>query len=227
MAHARTPGLHLHLLNADGGLQPYTDALEQRIAQTWDRVAPLLQLPSVDIVVHRDPGNIIAEWGVGGYTPSAHLVYLAIDTQRLSRQPEAVLQYLHRITAHELHHCARWSAPGYGTTLGEALVSEGLACLFEAEQSDQIPPFYATALNADDQQRLYAQAITEKDTQPYNHYQWFFGTHPERITRHAGYSLGYALVAEYARHTSSNATALAHLPADAIWKNAAPPVSEK
>ncbi|MES0476805.1 MULTISPECIES: DUF2268 domain-containing putative Zn-dependent protease [Citrobacter freundii complex] len=32
-----------------------------------------------------------------------------------------------------LHHAARWQGPGYGSTLGEALVSKGLADHFSLE----------------------------------------------------------------------------------------------
>ncbi|WP_309228112.1 DUF2268 domain-containing putative Zn-dependent protease [Kosakonia sp. S42] len=34
---------------------------------------------------------------------------------------------IERMFAHELHHAARWSGPGYGFYLGEPLVSEELA----------------------------------------------------------------------------------------------------
>jgi uncharacterized protein YjaZ len=37
---------------------------------------------------------------------------------------------LHRQIVHEVHHCRRMAGPGYGYTLGEALVSEGLAGQF-------------------------------------------------------------------------------------------------
>ena len=39
---------------------------------------------------------------------------------------------VHRHIVHEVHHCLRMAGPGYGWTLGEALVSEGLAGQFAA-----------------------------------------------------------------------------------------------
>lgn len=44
--------------------------------------------------------------------------------------------------AHELHHCARLRGPSYGSTLGEALESEGLAARFDLEVHPGAPPYH-------------------------------------------------------------------------------------
>ena len=214
------PGLRLHLLNADSALDEVLDVLRTSIHHAWDLAAPQLQLAPVDIVVRHDPQSTIPEWGVGGYTSAAHVIFLAINAQRLHSEQATVQPLLRPITIHELHHCARWASPGYGSTLGEALVSEGLACLMETEYSDGQAPFYATALDAEGLASTFARALAEKDAPNYNHANWFYGSNASNLPRHAGYALGYALVAHYAHQEQLSAAALAHVPAYKIWEQA-------
>lgn len=75
-------------------------------------------------------------WGVGACAPGP-------DRLNLCFHPENFLlgggEYssgpvrLSAVVAHESHHIMRWRGPGYGTTLGEAMVSEGLALKFQRE----------------------------------------------------------------------------------------------
>lgn len=46
---------------------------------------------------------------------------------------------LRRAVAHEAHRCMRMAGPGYGWSLGEALVSEGLAGHFASRLFDSPP----------------------------------------------------------------------------------------
>ncbi|PKQ03227.1 MAG: hypothetical protein CVT72_15350, partial [Alphaproteobacteria bacterium HGW-Alphaproteobacteria-11] len=53
------------------------------------------------------------------------------------------------ILAHELHHVARIRGPGYAAEFGEALVSEGMAQVFEEELGFSTP-FYAITLSPEE-----------------------------------------------------------------------------
>jgi uncharacterized protein YjaZ len=75
---------------------------------------------------------------------------------------------------HELHHCSRWAGPGYGRTLLEALVSEGLAQHFEADFREGVAPFYASSLSLADLESLSLRAIQEFNSSDYSHSDWFF-----------------------------------------------------
>ncbi|MED5610073.1 DUF2268 domain-containing putative Zn-dependent protease [Pseudomonas sp. JH-2] len=112
---------------------------------------------------------------------------------------------------HELHHCARWSGPGYGRSFAEALASEGLACAFESELRPGYLPFYAAAeLPA----AIHEQARRQLAHGQYDHAAWFFGSGPG-IPRHAGYALGLELVRRYqAEHPGASAAGLWAEPAE-------------
>jgi uncharacterized protein YjaZ len=122
--------------------------------------------------------------------------------------------------AHELHHAARNQGPGYGKTLGEALVSEGLAQAFEADITGHVP-FYAVALDAVTLDRVSKVALPDLDREDYNHNSWFFGD-GEEFPRHGGYSVGYAVVMAHLAASGQSAAALATLPASMIldaWRD--------
>ena len=99
------------------------------------------------------------------------------------------------MVAHEYHHTLRWVAPGYGRTLGEALVSEGLAGRFARELYDNPPEHYESALEPNAFDELAPLALTHWDDAGYDHPRWFFGA--RNLPVHVGYTLGYALVGEY------------------------------
>nr|WP_274517589.1 DUF2268 domain-containing putative Zn-dependent protease [Pseudomonas sp. GM18] len=55
---------------------------------------------------------------------------MTLDPDNPNLLPSLRTGTLHRQIVHEVHHCLRIAGPGYGWTLGEALVSEGLAGQF-------------------------------------------------------------------------------------------------
>jgi hypothetical protein len=87
---------------------------------------------------------------------------------------------------HELHHMARWQNPGYGDTLGGALVSEGIATYYEERTSGWAPPWSKAAVS-DDAKEAALKGWNDKD---YNHGEWFFGG---PYGKWVGYGLGYQL----------------------------------
>jgi uncharacterized protein YjaZ len=90
---------------------------------------------------------------------------------------------------------ARWTRPGYGATLGEALVSEGLACVFETGFRGGVPPFWARALDARALRDAEALARPSLADRAYDHRAWFFGAPDDGLPRHVGYSLGFEIAA--------------------------------
>jgi hypothetical protein len=87
--------------------------------------------------------------------------------------------------------------PGYGITLAEALVSEGLADHFVADAFPDTPPQpWDNALAADQETALWrkAQSVLEVPA-GYNHRTWFFGGGD--LPRWAGYTLGYRIAEAY------------------------------
>lgn len=208
----------LHLLNANGQLSNLDTRISICFAESLKTIEKMIGVLNVDVVVFSDAQRVIPELGIGGYAPSADRIHIAVDPQHpdFRSHLESVFR---RALAHELHHCARWSRPGYGQTLGEALISEGLACLFEVEVSDEYPPFYARALTREQLALLLPRAEKELASHSYNHAAWFLGDPDTGIPRHAGYSIGYHLASKYSLCHDRKASQLVTEPASSFLDN--------
>lgn len=104
----------------------------------------------------------------------------------------------------------RWRDPGYGDTLGEAMIAEGLACLYEEQKTGNVP-IYAKIVLKESQIKLANKILDSKD---YDHAEWFFGS--KKIDRWFGYSYGYRLCKEYSKKTGKEASDLVNIPSDII-----------
>jgi len=167
---------------------------QAEVAVSW--VHSRISLSDVSVVIYRDPMGVIPETGVSGFSPSSHVATIVVDpanplfTESLSTEVPATI-------VHELHHCSRWTKPGYGRTLLEALVSEGLAQHFETDFRGGAAPFYASALSPADLEALSVRAGQEYDSANYSHTDWFFGSASRNIPKLSGYSIGFDLVGKF------------------------------
>lgn len=174
-----------------------------------------LGIGEVDTVVYADAAATLRELGLGGYTPAADRIFIAVDPSRQD-DPDAFAKSFGLLLAHELHHAARWRSVGYGTTLREALITEGLACQFESELPDGDVPFYAKALTPAQLEEVRAVATLELDRATYDHAAWFFGS--GGLPRHAGYALGFDVVNRYCRKSGALASGLVAKPAREFYR---------
>jgi uncharacterized protein YjaZ len=198
--------IKLHIGNAGGQL----DSLEQDIREAFrlakDAALKRFKVDGVDIFVLRSDFGVIKELGFGGFTASENTIFCyigknikSIDKKRLSS-----------ILLHELHHAKRDGAVGYGETLGEALVSEGLACLLEEEYLGEVPIYSKDKLGG----AVVARAKKELDAKQYDHDAWFYGT--ADLPRWAGYTLGYDVCKKYADKNGKSAGKLTEIRAKEI-----------
>lgn len=184
--------IKLHFLDARGELTNIQDWLQTRLIETHAKTASLLRLQPIDVVVQTGK-HVIREKGHLGYAPKPGVVFITVDPCNPALEAN-VGASLERMFAHELHHAARWDGPGYGSTLGEALVSEGLAGHFvlellggSAEPWEQLP---------ESEIRTHVPlAAQEWESAHYNHEAWFFGS--DDLPPWLGYSLGFRLVAQF------------------------------
>src|SRR6266851_4843647 len=178
------------------------------------KVLARLVIDRVDIVVgYSDPFWTIPAWGIGGYAHGKGRISItAAPNHPRFADPERS-ERLAAVLAHELHHLARARGPGYGQTLGEALVSEGLAQCFEVEIGCSPPP-YAVAVEGDALRQLATRARNLVDAKEYDHGAWFSGRsgNPDFPTD-GGYSLGYALARSWLALENTTASAAASAPA--------------
>lgn len=156
----------------------------------------------IEIHVIDAPDECIPEWGLGGSAYGPHSIVLAVDPDHDIRA-----SHVYSTLVHEIHHAIRWRGPGCGTTLGERLVSEGLAQAFEHECTGSVP-LYAQG-QVSPQHRALAIAALDED--PADEGRWFFGA--ADLPRWFGYLLGYDLVRSRIDAQGSNAAALVHEPA--------------
>jgi len=197
----------VHILNASKRLTPFILLIEKSINETLKEIGDLILVTDVDIVVADNPKSAIPEIGVGGFAPTAHLIYINIDPE-YSGIEERLSAEIRSTLIHEFHHCARAKVVGYGETLLEAMVSEGLADHFELEITKESPKPWDIAVRGEDLDRLEIKAKLEFNSNKYDHGLWFFGTNDSVIPRWAGYSLGFKIVGNYLKNNNKKASEL-------------------
>ena len=145
----------------------------------------------------------------------------AIPARQLQSEHEETAQAIgdvvvQRVLAHELHHVVRGRGPGFGRSLGETMVSEGLAQCFE-EEVGAPTPFYAVFLDSPALAKASAKARDTASSLHHDYNAWFFGRpgDPE-WPRYAGYSLGYAIVKAWLDENDATAAESATVPANDI-----------
>jgi hypothetical protein len=114
----------------------HADGVDLRRLVATSAAKALASLPHrgrIRIDVRVDPMLVIPETGVGGLTDESGDVRIAIDVERRDLR-ESLETWVPAMVAHEVHHSSRIrTGTGYGATLGEALVSEGLADHFASQ----------------------------------------------------------------------------------------------
>jgi hypothetical protein len=193
----------LHWLEAAGSLSPWREVLTAEINAGCEAADRRAALPAVDIIVQNVPGSGIPELGIGAnaYRPSCFSLSLDPHNPRFAHSlAEGAVQ---RLVVHELHHCLRFAAIGWNHTLGDALVSEGLAGHFVRECLETPPELWETALGSEVLAEWSGRARKEAEALHYDHNAWFHGgTSPyshDRTAppRWAGYAIGFQLVGRY------------------------------
>ncbi|MEM7506087.1 MAG: DUF2268 domain-containing putative Zn-dependent protease [Pseudomonadota bacterium] len=182
------------MLNAQGQLDGLTDQIEAGIKRARLRAETVTDPVSIDVVVQVWPKRVIEERGHVGHTPTATMMYLTFDPEKpnLARN---LGEPLERMVAHELHHVLRNAGPGYGTSLGEALVSEGLTGQFVQQLFQSGPEPWERAITREELAPHLERVERDWDRQNYGHDDWFFGAGEQPFW--FGYTLGYRLVEAY------------------------------
>jgi uncharacterized protein YjaZ len=156
------------------------DDLIMLIQPIFDELAPFIKKYQ-QVIYLRD----IKAYSIDQKYPGGH-TYIPTEIQIAVPQWPAETAQLQASIAHEMHHLARWQNPGYGKTLGEAVVSEGIAMYFEELRSGWTPPWANGKLKSSE----YRKAIHEWHKEDYDHSDWFYdGSHG----KWAGYTLGYKI----------------------------------
>lgn len=116
-----------YIANSTGELDNLTAMINESLALVIPIVEKELGADKIDIIFISAAALVIPEYGIGGNSPGPNHIYVSFDPQ----SAEITQEGLNETLFHELHHCMRWRNPGYGETLAEAMISEGIACLYE------------------------------------------------------------------------------------------------
>ena len=202
------PSINHYIANSTGELDELKDLISKSLSNVIPTVEKDLKANQIDIIFISAAGLAIPEYGIGGNSPGPNHIYISFDT----KSSNITQQGLDETLFHEIHHCMRWRNPGYGETLGEAMITEGLACLYEEQKTKNVP-IYAQVKLDDEQIKMAMKTLKSKK---YNHSEWFFGG--KNIDRWFGYSYGYKLCKDYSNKTGKNASDLVNVSAESILK---------
>lgn len=176
-------------------LVPFKETIENLLTSANMDIQRLMPIDDITIRVTVNPNASIPEIGFGGFNPNANEVLISIDPTFNNLQASFQAE-LPAMIAHEMHHAKRRRSVGYGNTLLQAIVSEGLADHFSMEVTGIEPPRWAIAVQGQALQDWIATASQSWNNSSYDHATWFFGT-TEEIPRWLGYAMGFELVEEY------------------------------
>lgn len=200
------------LFEDDKKLGAYRALIEQEVRRTLDVVASKWSIGRLSVRVFASQSNVIPEIGLNGYTPSATEIRLFFHPTFPSLE-DSIRVHLFPLLAHEMHHARRTRLVGYGSTLLEAAVSEGLADHFSMEIAGGEPPIWSVHIQGEALKHWIDKASDVWLEPDYNHADWFLGTHPD-IPRWMGYSMGFELVGRYLdAHPEQSASRLVGAPA--------------
>jgi hypothetical protein len=179
--------------------------------------------PPVPIEIEAGTYGTARALGIGGTTdPYTGRVQVSLDLGSSLPLRQLLSVWIPLSLAHELDHAKRiLSGPGYGATLGEAVVTEGSAEAFVREAYPDAPAIpWVRALDGADEARVWARLRAAMNTpnDPVTYGEWFYGDHG--LPRWAGYRIGYAICERYLRtHPGTTAAALTGVPAAEIVRS--------
>lgn len=196
--------INLHILNASGKFGDTIEVIEKEVIDALECVNEKLEIKNVDIVLQVEPIYIIPGYGVNCDCPADDLIHLYFNPN------ETGFLDLIKTNTKELIALAsfvlnRRRFPGYGTTLFDMMVSEGLANHFGTEINSDKQPMWTNSLSNEDLKKYLDMAKPNFDITVYPDvfYKWFRGSTPE-IPMWAGYNIAYHIISEYLKKNPVN-----------------------
>ena len=185
----------LLIFEHQGELDTKKNAIDAIARETLKLVNAKMSVEDVKIRVKNSPNNTIPEIGIGGYNPGQNEIIISINVG-FSNIDQSIATELGPTIAHEIHHLKRRRSVGYGSTLFEACITEGLADHFAMEVFGIDPPMWSVSLTNSDLDYWINEAQMVWNNDGYDHSKWFYGT-SSNIPRWTGYAIGYKLVNDY------------------------------
>lgn len=188
----------LFISNASGSFSKLEPTIKSAFEKAVSIAVDKIKLKDVDVICIDDPNMVIPEIGIGGYTPSRHLMFLYID----SRSDKVTEQEIINTLCHEFYHSMSYDGPGYGKTLFDSMIFEGLATAFEEEASKGDSFLVRNLRSRESSQALLTKHSSELDAEDFDHFRWFIYDETNELPRWAGYEIGFYIVREYLEKTN-------------------------
>lgn len=170
-----------------------------------------INVENVEFRVLVFPERTIPRIGMSGVSPNKRHIYILLDPDH-PKLDEAINKHIVETIPHEYHHTMRHRTVGFGESLFEALISEGLACHFAMEVCKIDAPEYCVAYSEETIKEWILTAELMWFNKEYDYYDWFVGRDkPKNI----GYAIGFSLVKDYLdKHPGETASSLHAIAAD-------------
>lgn len=211
-----TANWHVHYVNARGKFDDLKPHVEAALRDVYPRIAEVGEPPVVDILVEAVwNSSVIPERGHMGYgNEDLVTLWLAPEHPKLI---ENLGEPLARMIAHEMNHVMRFRSAGGTKTLGDLLVSEGLAGQFVKELFGSEPEPWEQALSRSELRQFiprtaeHFESDASRGSKKIDTNEWMFGT--GALPRWLGYTLGYEIVGQYLKeHPDLRASGLLGIP---------------
>ncbi len=207
--------INIQLLDASGRLREYQDFILRQSHQTVAQIQSLMPIDNVDVVICFNPIGAMGHY-IGGFSPSNDVVFIYLNQLEKSDFENSLKNQLPSIIAHELHHAIRWIKPGYGNTLVETFITEGLAQAFELHFLGNELPIFSKLAEPERLSELMDLARPEFNHDLSIYMDWFAGNQKRNIPQSAGYALGFDIIKRYLEKANTTAGAAYAVDANSI-----------
>jgi hypothetical protein len=172
--------------------------LPQVVGKALGRINALLPGPPTIITVTYNPSAVTPQTGADGFTnPGTGRITIWLGQTPQASFRRVMQLWLARTLSHEVDHSVRILAgPGFGTTLLEYLVSEGISSAFDMSAFPGTPNPWDRAISRTEECALWQQAQPLLG-QSGLYDAWMFGQ--SGIPHWTGFTIGYDIVADYRR----------------------------
>ncbi len=179
----------IHWLTAAGDLTEWERRINTQIEAAHTALSRFIELSPLDILIERSSEGVIPELGMRARAERSNLITLLLDPYSDNFDSALARAQVTRQLVRATHLAQRLAGPGYGFTLGGAMISEGLAGQFTRLVLGSAPEPMDVAVH---DLEKYWPAQRELMTPKYDHGLWFEGTGDK--PRWLGHTLGFKLV---------------------------------
>lgn len=181
----------LHWLDATGDLSAWKDRITGQINDAYHAMSPFVRPSQMDVLIERGNETVVPETGMSANVTRPNLATLIFDPYNENFTDTLTTGLVQRQMVNTAHRAMRAAGPGYGFTLGGAMVSEGLAGQFVRLVFDS--PLEPWDCAFDDSQLSAHWPDQRAMMSPkFDHGEWFAGT--GNRPRWLGYTMGTRIV---------------------------------